>query len=188
MLDPDQITVGANGRVYVAPVGTVAPASISATPAGDWIHLGYTSEDGVTFLDGKTVEPIPVWQSFYPVRRIMTGKEASVSFALMQWNTDTVRLSFGGGTVTEPAPGEYRYTPPTPGPIDERALMVEWEDGDRSYRLVVPRGMVSENVETQLNKGAAGQLPIVFAVNGSDVAAPWYLDTDDPAFVPTGSS
>ena len=188
MNNPDQITVGANGRVYVAPVGTAAPASISAAPSATWDELGYINEDGVTFTDSKTIEPINVWQSFYPARRIMTAKDANAAFALMQWNGDTFPLAFGGGAITEDAAGEYRYTPPAPGAIDERAMIVEWEDGDKSYRLVIPRGMVTDDVETQLVRTEVGELPIVFGVNGDEGVDPWYLQTDDPAFAPAGSS
>lgn len=184
----DEITVGANGRVKVADVGTAAAASISEALSASWTELGYINEEGVTFLDGKTVEPIPVWQSFYPPRRIMTEKEASATFGLRQWNAANVQLAFGGGEVVEDAPGEYRYNPPAPGPIDERAMAIEWEDGDKKYRLIIPRGMVSDNVETNIVRTAASDLPIVFGVNGQEGVNPWYLQTDDPAFAPAGSS
>lgn len=184
----DEITVGANGTVYVAELGTSAPADILASIPAGWIELGYINADGVTFLDGKTVEPIDVWQSFYPARRLVTEKEASATFNLVQWNGATTRLAFGGGSVTEDQAGAYRYTPPEPGTIDERAMIVEWVDGDKNYRIVIPRGMVTDNVETQLVRTAAGELPIVFGVNGQEGQSPWYLLTDDPAFEPVGSS
>ena len=185
--DTDQIVVAANGSIKVAEVGTAAPASISAVTGAGWLDLGFASEDGVTFLDGKTVEPIPVWQLFYPARRIVTEKEATVSFVLRQWSTDTVQLAFGGGTVSSDGAGEYRYTPPEAGTIDERSLIVEWVDGDKNYRLIIPRGMVTENVETNLVKTAAADLPITFGVNGEEGVAPWYFQTDDPALAPAAS-
>lgn len=186
--DADQITVGGNGRVKVAPVGTAAPASISVAASATWVDLGYLDPDGVTFTDGKTVEPIDVWQSFYPARRIVTEKVANASFNLRQWNADTVPFAFGGGSVTEDAPGEYRYTPPAPGTIDERAMLIEWEDGSKKYRLILPRGMVEEDVETQLTKANAADLPITFGILGTEGVDPWYTQTDDPAFAPAGSS
>lgn len=185
----DEVVVAANGSIYVGALGATAPADITtAVDAAEYIELGYANDDGVTFLDGKTVEDINAWQSFYAIRKIMTAKEGSLSFNLLQWNGATVRLAFGGGTVTEDAPGAYLFTPPEPGPIDERSLIVEWQDGTKNYRLIVPRGLVSDNVETNLTKAGAGELPIVFGVTGQDGIAPWYLQTDDPAFAPTGSS
>lgn len=181
-----QTIVGANGAVYVAPTGSTEPASISAALDPAFIELGYINEDGITFTDGKDIADINAWQSFYPIRRVVEGKDSAVSFNLMQWNINTVPLAFGGGTITEDVVGlEFRYTPPAAGTVDERALIVEWVDGTKNYRLVIPVGMVTEDVETQMQKASAGELPITFGVNGADGSDPWYLQTDDPALDPT---
>ncbi len=186
--DPQEITVGANGRILVADVGTAAPADISEAPSASWVELGYVSDEGVTFTVGKEIEDVNVWQSFYAVRRLMTAQSGALAFELAQFNRDTIPLAFGGGTVTEVTPGAYRFTPPEPGPIDERALILEFEDGDKNYRIVVPKGMVTEDVETEINKAPNSLLPITFGVSGQEGVAPWYLDTDDPGFAPAGSS
>lgn len=186
--DADQIVVAGNGSIYVAELGTTAPADITEDVGAGWIELGYANEDGVTFTDGKTIESITAWQSFYALRRIMTAKEGTLAFSLLQWNGATVRLAFGGGSVTQDSAGAYRYTPPEAGVVDERAMLIEWVDGDKNYRLIVPRGMVGEDVETNLTKSGAGELPISYGVNGQDGVDPWYLQTDDPAFEPVGSS
>jgi hypothetical protein len=184
----NEITVGANGRLLVAAVGVAAPADIGVAAGAGWELLGYVNDEGVTFTVGKEIEDINVWQSFFAVRRIMTGMSGSLGFALVQWNATTLPLAFGGGAVSEPSPGAYRYTPPEPGEIDERALILEFEDGDRSHRIIVPRGMVTEDVETTINKSAPGELPIAFGINGQEGVAPWYLDSDAPALAPAGSS
>ena len=185
-LSADESVVGGNGRVLVAPKGTGLPASISASPDPAFVNVGYLNDDGVKWTDGKTVVEIKAWQSFYAIRRIITEREGGFQFNLLQWNLNTVPLAFGGGAVTEDVPGtDFRYTPPAPGSIDERAMLVEWEDGTKNYRVVVPVGMVTENVESDMSKGAAGELPISFMFNGEDGADPWYLQTDDPAFDPT---
>ncbi len=179
-----QITVGANGTVYVAPVGTAAPSDIAGTWAAAWVDLGYTNEDGVTFRDGKTVEPVSAWQLFYAARYIVTGRESSASFVLRQWSKDTVKLAFGGGTITTTAgpPAHYLYTPPDPEDVDERAIGIEWIDGTKTYRLILPKVMVTETVETNLTKASASDLPITVGVMGVDGAAAWTLRTNDPAF------
>lgn len=180
----DEITVGANGSILVAPVGTAAPSDIETAWAGTWIDLGYANDDGVTFRDSKTMEQIPVWQLFYAARWIVTGREGSASFVLRQWSADTVQLAFGGGTITTTAgpPAHYLYTPPDPGDIDERAIGVEWIDGTKIYRLVLPKVVVTDAVETNLTKATAADLPITVSIVGVDGAAPWSLRTNDPAF------
>ena len=182
--DVDEIVVGANGTVWVAPVGTTKPTTPVAAPAVGWVDLGFASEDGVTLTDSKTFETIPVWQLFYPARRIITERDLQIGFVARQWNPDTVALAFGGGEVTEPTSGVFKYEPPAPEFIDERAMMVDWVDGEKHYRLILPRGVATENVETNLVRSAAADLPITFGLLGDDGVAPWYLLTDDPIFEP----
>lgn len=191
-LDVDEVTVGANGKVYIAPVGTAAPGDPIIAPAAAWVDLGYTSEEGVGLNKGREVASIRAWQSFFDIRKIVTGESLRLTWQLQQWNDANVVLAFGGGAVTTVAAAagppaliqHYRYEPPLAGDLDERAGMVEWADGDKHYRLIVPRGMVGDAVETNLTKNAESRLPIAFDVLGTDGAVPWYLITDDPALNP----
>lgn len=187
MKDAGELVVGSNGSIYTAPLGSALPDSIDDPLSEAWPDLGYASEEGVTWVDGKTMEPIRAWQSFYDLRRLVASKEGSLAFQLMQWNRDTVELAFGGGTVTEPAPGAYLYTPPEPQDVDERMMAVEWEDGDSDFRLIFPKGIVSENVETNIVRTAAALLPITFALLGQDGVPPFILQTNHPAFAADGS-
>jgi hypothetical protein len=182
--DTDQIVIGANGSVRVAPLATADPADAAAAWPAGWVDLGYTSEDGVTFTDAKTLENIPVWQLLYPARRIITERDATAAFVLRQFGPDQVKLGFGGGDITEDSIGNFRYTPPAPELIDERRLGIEWLDGDKTFRLIMPRGLVTENVETNIVRTAAQDLPITFGIVGQDGVDPWYLLTDDPDFDP----
>ena len=179
-----QIRVGANGTVYVAPVATVAPVDIATAWGVGWIDLGYCDESGVTFRDSKTTEKISVWQMFYAARYLVTEAETTASFVLRQWSKDTVKLAFGGGTITTTTgpPAHYLYTPPDPSVIDERAMGIEWIDGTVTYRLILPRVMVTEGVETNLTRTSASDLPITVGVMGTDGAGGWTFRTNDPAF------
>lgn len=179
-----QIVIGANGSVFVAPVGTTAPADIATAWAAAWVDLGYASEDGVTFRDSKSTERINVWQMFHAARHIVTEVDTSASFVLRQWSKDTVPFAFGGGTITTTAgpPAHYLYTPPSPEVIQEKAVGIEWIDGTKTYRLVLPRVMVTEGVETNLTRTGPSDLPITVSVMGTDGATGWTLRTNDPAF------
>lgn len=180
--DADEIVVGANGTIYAAPVGSTLPGNIG-TPLGPaWADLGYVTEDGVAWVDGKTVESIRAWQSFYDLRRIITAREGSLAFGLMQWSGQNVTLALGGGEITSPAADEYRYEPPAPEFIDERALAVEWQDGAYNFRLTCLKGMVSDNVETNIVRTGAAILPITFSFLGQEGQPPFVLDTDHPGF------
>lgn len=186
--DTDEIVVAANGSVFVAPLGSPLPAKISAPLSAAWKDLGFTSETGVDLIDAKTLVSIPVWQLFYPARRIVTGRDMSLKFVLRQWAHDQMKLGFGGGAVVQDAVGEYSYEPPDPEFIDERMMAVEWSENENNYRWIVRRGLVTDNVETKLTRTAAMDLPITFGIIGEADQKPWKFQTDDPSFVPVGGS
>lgn len=182
MPNADSITVAGNGTVYVAPVGTTQPTTPTAAPSAAWLALGYVSEEGVTFTDTKEIEDINAWQSFYPVRKIVTAKDATLSFALREWDERTIPLAFGGGTITA-AGAVWRYEPPAPETLDLRAMMVDWQDGIKNFRLIIPRGLVTETVETNLTRTGAADLPITFAaIPASTTDDAYILLTDAIAF------
>lgn len=182
MPDADQIVIAGTGRVLVAPVGTAFPADEATAFSSTWRDLGYTTEDGVQFTDGKTTNTFSPWQSFYAARRWVTSRETNVAFTLAEWSHDSVPLAFGGGEITEPTSGHYLYTPPDPGETDDRALAVEWTDGDKVYRAFIPKGSVADNVETGFTRTGPSLLPINFGVLGTDGAAPWTMVTNDPSW------
>jgi hypothetical protein len=183
--DTDEILVaGADGAVYVAPVGTAMPAIPTGSTGLGWVDLGLVNDDGVGFTDAKTMEDYSVWQLFYPAKKTIVGRDAMFKFVLAQWNGRTVVFAFGGGTILPVSghAGVSRYVPPDPGAIDDRALMVRWGDGTYHYQLGMFRGLVSENVETQLTKSKPAELPITFALIGQDGVDAYELVTDNPAF------
>lgn len=181
--DVDEIRVAANGLIHVGPLGTTAPTDTTTAWDAGWIDLGYASEDGVSISKTRDVATLNVWQSFFAARRVVTSEDFRVSFNLTQWNYQTVPLAFGGGTITDTAgAAPYTYTPPAAGSIDERAVGIEWVDGTVTYRLVIARAMVTENVETQLAKASMSELPITLGVIGEEGVDPFTIITDDPAF------
>lgn len=187
-LTAQEIVIGGTGHVYVGPEGIALPAHLNAALPGELVDLGYTTEDGGKFTDGKTTNDVRPWQSFYPVRVHITEREAMLEFTLLQWNRATVELAFGGGAWTEPDPGVYRYSPPSPETLDVRAMLLDIVDGDRNFRIGIPRGFVTSNTESTFAKTGPALLPITFTVlaNGDD--DPWTFDTDDPAFGAGGVS
>lgn len=186
-LDADNIVVGGTGRIYVAPTGTALPSHLSDTLHAAFVDTGFTTADGVKFTDSKNVNKIRPWQSFYPARIHVIERDAKAEFTMMEWKEGTLILAFGGGGVTQPFPGEYRYHPPSPETIDERAMVIDVVDGDDEFRFVIPRGFVSSNTESTFAKSGPALLPITFEVIASDDADPWTLDSNDVALTPAAS-
>lgn len=185
MKDQDEIRIGGPVTLYQAPVGTAAPTDSTTALNAAFVDLGYTTEDGTEFAREKTIQVVKANQSLFPLRRVVTDLDAMLNFTMIQWNKTNLELALDG-TVTEPdptgAPGEYKLTPPSPETVDERLMVLEWQDGTKNYRLVMPVGMVQDAVNTNLVRTNNAELPITFGVNGSDGSDPWYLLTDDPSF------
>lgn len=190
--DASEVVVGSNGKVYVAPAGTALPTNTATALNAAFKDVGYVSEDGVTFNDGKDIENVEAWQSFYPIRKLVTGKSTAVEFVMRQWNEDTVKVAFGGGTISRTA-GITTYRPPKPDDaLDYRAVVIEWYDGASTYRLVIPRAVIDGEVSPNIVRTAAADLPVSFAVtplgNPDGVTLdkePWYLVTNATQFTIT---
>lgn len=186
-LDAEDLVVAANGRVYVGPTTANLPTSESTTLDSSFVDLGYLTEDGVTVSPSMSTESVQPWQSFYSVREIVTERELTISFELLQFNAENTVLAFGGGTVTETTPGKYKMVPPSPEVVDKRTAIVDWQDGDKKYRLVIPVCMMSEGGEFSLSRSTPSTLAITLKALGVDNDDPFVLYTDDVAFAPTGS-
>lgn len=181
--DSNELVVAANGSIHVGPVGTSVPEDPTDALTG-FTELGYVTEDGVTFGRGVTVQDFRAWQKRLPVRHSVTEEEMTASFALEQWNEDNFDFAFGGGEVTEPEPGIFRYDFPSgDDALDERALVIRWADGDKHYQLAFERGNVTDEVEVQLARTDLSVLPIGYkALSGDDDTIGVFFTTDDPAF------
>lgn len=180
--DAQETILGATGSVHVAPAGTALPVDEVVALNAAFIEVGFVSEDGATLNDSKEINEHPAWQSTTFIRRNVASRATTVAFSMLQWNDETVPFALGGGVVTEPTAGHYKYEPPTAEEIDTRALVLQWSDKGYEYRLVIAEGMVTEDVESQLNREALAGLPITFAAQDNGTDPVWFLLTDDPAF------
>lgn len=188
-LDTDEVVVAANAFAYVAPVGTAGPTNIETALPAAWIHLGYTSEDGMTMSPDMDTNEISAHQSFYAIRHVVTGRTLDLGFSLLQWNQDTIKLAFGGGTfattaadATAGTEAYYTYTPPSPEVIDYRALVLHWEDGAKGYRLHVPKVLVTDTSDLTLARSDAAAVDLTFSTIATDGTNPFTFITNDPAF------
>lgn len=183
--NPDRIVVPGLARIYVAPVGTAAPLEL-ADPAAAWVDVGLTTEDGTTFSTDPSFERVMSHQSAYPTRTYKTTDAAQLAVEMQEWSDDNFVTAFGGGTIVETGVGSgiYRYEPPAPGTVNYRAVLVDAFDGDKRYRIHVPKALAVEGVELNLGRTANSNLPVTLEVQGGDAAAPWSMVTNDPAFAP----
>jgi len=176
-----QVVVAGNGSVYVGITSTPAPTDATTALNAGFKEMGFISEDGATFTEGKDITDIGAWQSFYPLRKIITGRTVQVAFALREWRRPAVEFALGG-TVSGTAPGPYSYIPPAPELLATKSLVLNWVDASKNYRLYIPVGLVTETVETTFARTAAADLPVTFSATDPGGANIYTLFTNDPAF------
>lgn len=162
-LRAEDVVVAGMQRILVAPVGTAMPGAIDTAPAPAWFDLGYTTEDGIAASFGKDTDDLMTSQSLDPVRKLVTGAPKTITAPLRQVNSVTWALAFGGGAFTGDDDA-WEFDPAPPSFIDERALIVELEDGETTIRLMYYRVMVSEAVETTFVNTAGVVFPLTFSV------------------------
>lgn len=182
----EQVRVAPRGDLWVAPVGSTLPTDLEDL-SSPWVNLGLTTEEGTALTYSEAREDIPAWQRATPVRRLVTARNMSTGYTLLQWNADNFALAFGGGEISEPSPGVYRYDPPDDDdPLSEYAQVIDFHDGDIHGRLVIEKGAVNDDVQTNLVRTAASTLPVTFQALASDDSdeSTWYLLSNDPAFEP----
>lgn len=186
--DPQEIRIAASGEVYVAPVGTTLPTDPTTALPSEWVGLGLITTDGASLAVAPEIQDIMSWQSRQAVRRELINQEVTATFALQQWNEETIPLAFGGGEVTNPSGSVFRYELPTSGALDERAMVIDAIDGDVHQRWILPRGNVTDAVEVSMVRDAEQQLPIAFkALQPDDGGTSLIYLSDDAAAFAAGS-
>lgn len=185
---PGEIIIAGTGTIYHGPEGITLPSHLTDALDPDFLAVGFTTDDGAKFTDEKTTNQVRPWQSFYPVRTHITERSATVEATLLQWNEPNMILAYGGGGITEPQPGEYRYHPPAPEELAIVAIVIDFTDGDKEYRFCAGRCFVTSNTETTWAKTGPALLPITFEILAPEGAGdPWTIDSNDPAFAPLAS-
>jgi hypothetical protein len=184
-IDGTEVRVAGAGHVYMAPKGTALPTDLVTPLPAEWVDLGYVTEDGVGFSFGRETTDLNAWQGS-KVRVLTTAEPASVNFALMQTNEDVLPVVFGGGAVAESGTGTdkvYTFTPPAEGVNTERSCVIEFNDGDISYRYCMSRVQLEGNVEFTLVRTGALTYPLTFGVLAADPK--FTIVSDDPALAST---
>jgi hypothetical protein len=189
--DPTKIFVPQSAKLYLGPVGTIAPDGPTVAPAAAWVEVGLFTPDSLQMATNVNFETVTSHQSNWPTRRFQTTESATIQANLQEWSTANFKAVYGGGAVTTVTPagggGPYaKFTPPSIGGRTETAALVEVADGTRQIRLVVPRCQQVEGATLNFNKTNEVTLPLRLAVLGSDVASPWYLMSSDTAAFPVG--
>jgi hypothetical protein len=182
----DEIVVAKKGEVSFAPVGTALPITPTAKLNVAFVGAGLTTEDGASINVSPDIMEVKSWQSRQATRRDLNAQEVTIAWAMQQINENNIALALGGGKVSEPSSGIFRYDfLADEDSLDERALVIDASDGGEHHRFVFPRGNVTESVEIQFQRGSEAKLPVTFkCLAPSDGSPIGYYLTDAEAFQP----
>src|SRR5690606_12625705 len=147
--DTNQIHVygGDEDKVWVGPVEGADAATLGlADPSGDYEHLGFLGEDGITLTPSDTVEKFRAHQGAKAVRTKMTESETTFEFIALQDNVLVSNLQFDvldshtvDGVTTRRLSSARKVTGP--------ALIIERCDHDVHERCYVPIGEIGDRCE-----------------------------------------
>jgi len=169
LYDPQNVIVG-QAVGYFAPAGTLMPANTVAAFGDwgvDWAQAGGTEEGwrlgGDSSTTNHTIEEQP-----NPVAVTLESRGINITAALAEDTLDTLRLSFGGGTITTTPAGagvgvinEFTLS----DNVDEFAVGLDMITvGGATRRIYVPRAAGSGNVDVAFRRSAAKRTwPVAFA-------------------------
>ena len=163
-LTPGNVIIGtANGPgIFIAPEGSAAPTDATTALDAAYTTLGYLSEDGVTFAVSTDSESITPWQSRSPVRTIITGRELTVDFTMLEFNAQNAALYFSQPVPTE-TNGSFDLEVRSDSSSVTHTVVVDVKDGDVTMRYYFPRATLSEAGDMEITQSGAIGLPVTLS-------------------------
>lgn len=186
-----RIRVAQMARVWLATLGTAAPAdAVVAMPTG-WFDVGLFTPTSLQWSTTPSFQVVKSHQSNYPTRRFQDGDDGKFQVDLQEWSGDNFIAVYGGGTITAitppTTPPQFKFSPPAVNGRTNVEACIEIIDGDLHFRRIIPAAMQDEGVAQTFDRSKESTLPLRMAILGSDIGDPWYDLTDDPAFDPATS-
>lgn len=137
-VDSSKIKIAGSGAVWYAPAGTTLPTDSTTALAAGFVNVGYL-EDGFELAQDLKTKEVTGWQNLDVLRLIPTQLSRSVKFSAIETNKTSVQLAWGGATVTVGSGSVYSLTLPTPITTSEFVIVLDWNDGTVSQRIVIKR-------------------------------------------------
>jgi len=171
MSDAFNVKVGP-GKLYIAELGTDEPVDLTTVWDAEWIAAGWTDE-GHTFTQSPSVDPIEVAELKSPVKYYTGSIEYSLEFALAEITARNLQIALNGGTITT-GTGIKTFQPPA-GNAEAVRIMIGWESDSADERWVFRKCFQSGDSAIARQKGPAkATIPMTFNLEiPSGVTLPW---------------
>lgn len=134
--------------------GWTVTGSVFTDPWTGWSLLGITRE-GHEFNYEIDTDTIEAAEYLDPLLYVTTGRNAGISFELMQIHATNFRRALNGGTLTTAGSGttlRSTYRPPAIGA--EIRCMIGWESTDNTERLIIEQAFQIGSIAINRRKGA----------------------------------
>lgn len=168
-LNADNAIVGTANAVgiLIAPVGTAAPTDTTTAWGTGWETLGYIHEDGITLAVTTESESLKAWQSKSPLRTVITGKELTAEFTMLEVTPLALALFFD---EAQPSGSEdtFSLTVTPEGQANQYAVGIDTRDGDNVLRYVFPKASLSENGEVSIAAAQFQGFPVTMKAMDSN--------------------
>lgn len=167
MANPDAVKVGP-GLLYIAPVGSTEPTTLTATLDAAWVPIGYT-EEGHAFTSTQSFEPIEVAEELLALRNEPSGVSMQLEFAMAEMTVVNLSKALNGGTMVTSGSGPttvITYEPPAAGVATRVALLWEGKtNGVVDERWVFRKCLSTGDVEIARRKAPdKTTIPVTFSL------------------------
>jgi hypothetical protein len=173
----DAIKLGP-GLLYVAPIGTTEPTTLTGALAVEWVAIGYT-ESGTEQNHDLAISPVYVAEELWPVRHVVETAQLRVNFEAAELTAENLRRAWNGGTVTSPSGGYVKFTPPGTNAAMVRRMLV-WQADDNEERWLFRRVFNASGFAVPRRRGNdKARIPMSFALEKPESAEPydaWFAD------------
>ena len=175
-----RVGLGPAAGVWVAPKGTTAPTTPTASYAAGWQLSGLASNDGIELAPNVTTNDIRARDGSL-VRRYISESEFEINFTALETNSVSLGLYFPGATI---AAASGVQTVNIPSPVSNiQAFAFDIVDGSVHSRLIIPTGEARVNGSVNFSVADGQNYPMTIAVYPGSTGLSMVYLTDDAAFV-----
>lgn len=172
----------ASGGIYLAPIGSVAPTSVTAALNAAYKSAGYIGEDGVTEGGERSTSKIKAWGGDV-VKVVQDEHSLTYTFRFIEaMNGDVLEAVYGPANVTTTAAtastGTIHEVKVTGESLPHFQIVFEIKDGDNRIRISAEDVQITEVGEITYSDGdvIGYEVTIECFADGAGVKATKWLD------------
>lgn len=142
-----EVDVAQRGSIFAALAGTALPTSSTAALPVAFVNVGHLADTGVKESLARTVNEIYNWGGD-KVRDPQKTHSWEFDFTMLQTNAANLELYYGDEVLV------------TSDPLPSHVWVIDWEDGDKLRRYVLPDAKITTTGDRTLASADIAELPV----------------------------